>query len=273
MLKYSRALEYDYHYHSSHRYTFMSLTSLKVLRSFLHGPKEHFWIAPTVENHSLTSFNTNRLISWSRSIISATGVTLLLMLLHHLQARGSNAAAEALTSMPFDSKLILVALTEIKNGPHQRSLHTLFIPKSVNKICILNFSGIFHPPLKHTVLLLSLSVTKTDFIWSRRVKPHSPWYEKRPLWSPSLPVFLLDCECVTSSVCPLVHRIKSNPADGHVLLNQHSDKWKTVNLNGLVKLASVLIAYQASGSSSCHGGEKKWTSLPKCWKQAGCLVP
>lgn len=160
-----------------------------------------------------------------------------------------------------------------KNGPHQRSLHALFIPKSVNKICILNFSGLFHPPLKHTVLLLSLSVTKTDFIWSRRVKPHSPWYEKRPLWSPSLPVFLPDCECVTNSVCPLVHRIKSNPADGHVLLNQHSDKWKTVNLNGLVKLASVLIAYQASGSSSCHGGEKKWTSLPKCWKQAGCLVP
>lgn len=125
MLKYSRALEYVYHYHSSHRYTFMSLTSLKVLRSFLHGPKQYFWIAPTVENHSLTSFNTNRLISWSRSIISATGVTLLLMLLHHLQARGSNAAAEALTSMPFDSKLIPAALTEIKMG-HIRGLYTPF---------------------------------------------------------------------------------------------------------------------------------------------------
>lgn len=84
------------------------------------------------------------------------------------------------------------------------------------------------------------------------------------------PVFLLDCKCVISPVCPLVHRIKSNPADGHVPLNQHTDKWKTVNLNGLVKLAWVLIAYQASGCSSCHGG-KKWTSLPKRWKQAGCL--
>lgn len=68
-----------------------------------------------------------------------------------------------------------------------------------------------------------------------------------------LTVFLLDCKCVISPVCPLVHRIKSNPADGHVPLNQHTDKWKTVNLNGLVKLALVLIAYQASGCSSCHG--------------------
>lgn len=67
------------------------------------------------------------------------------------------------------------------------------------------------------------------------------------------PVFLLDCKCVISPVCPLVHCIKSNPADGHVPLNQHTDKWKMVNLNGLVKLARVLIAYQASGCSSCHG--------------------
>lgn len=66
------------------------------------------------------------------------------------------------------------------------------------------------------------------------------------------PVFLLDCKCVISPVCPLVHSVKSTPADGHVPLNQHTDKWKTLNLNGLVKLAWVLIAYQASGCSSCH---------------------
>lgn len=36
------------------------------------------------------------------------------------------------------------------------------------------------------------------------------------------------------------------------------------------KISVVLIAYQASGCSSCHGGKKR-TPLPKCWKQAGCL--
>ena len=81
------------------------------------------------------------------------------------------------------------------------------------------------------------------------------------------PVFRLDCKYVISPVCPLVHHIMSSPADGHVPLNQHADKWKTVNLNGLVKLASVLIAYQASGCSSCHEQkrerEKKSTTLPK----------
>lgn len=80
-----------------------------------------------------------------------------------------------------------------------------------------------------------------------------PWHEQVSWWCSLL---ILDSKCIISPVSSLVHHIKSPRADGHVPLNQHTDKWKTVNLNGLVKLAWVLIAYQASGCSSCHGGEK-----------------
>lgn len=86
------------------------------------------------------------------------------------------------------------------------------------------------------------------------------------------PVFLLVCECVISPVCPLVHCVKSTPADGHVPLNQHTDKWKTLNLNGLVKLAWVLIAYQASGCSSCHR-EKKVDLFAKTLEASWLSVP
>lgn len=97
------------------------------------------------------------------------------------------------------------------------------------------------------------------------VSNHLPWHEKVQLW---WLLFAFYLSAATSPVCPPVHRIKSTPVDGHVPLNQHADKleWKRVNLNGLVKLAWVLIAHQPSECSSCH---EKWASLLKPWERTG----